>query len=358
MERTPGSSWLQHKLWDLVKSTSPTTFAKIAADIRDGSKPSIFGWYGSNEMDVECPNLSVTDVPNENADDRSRSDIVEFKDRKIYPRFGLFSFPQESFIGKVRISEKMDECIKTRYAEINHDFKKVGAYNVESYISSLPMPSSTHTENQKVIIYDSDVIELEKNKDLKNQRDLIKKHPFTSDMNYLSDFIDAMGDKPFIIMCNVCRSCEMSGEYENIGQLMHIDLLPNIINESYIFNDAPVVLSPHKKLPRLILSKQLCAMKPETPPAQKPFYPAELRGAESGLFIPPQTPVQTPVQPAGKKSSKIILKDPNTGNVIQDLVKGTQIDKDTGKIIDKPMLNKYLKYKAKYLALKSQVWLS
>ncbi len=328
---TTGASWLQTKIWKLLEATSPTEFAEFATQLKENQhSASIFGFYGSHDKDVECPNISVSDVPHEEVPLGTTPEIKKLYDKTIYPRFGLFSFPQESFIGKSRIMSDMKAQIDTKRKEIYNKIKQIsGLYHYEVPLREIPVPLSTYIdeETSKVVINNEDLKILEQKPDILWQRNLIKTHPFTLRMNYLSDFIEAIGNEPFIIICNVCRSCDCDGGYtyneSNKLKATNINFLPKLINESYIFNDMALFLQPPAiHIPPINIVAFECTLKPS------------LR-VDAPTFVMPQPRPQPQPQRKG-----IVIRDPHTRE---------EIDPQT---LNK---NKYLKYKAKYLGLKAKL---
>lgn len=326
MEPLTGAGWLQDQIWKLVDTTTPKKFAELCNNLRENSfKNSPFGFFGSPESNTECPNLSLSYIPQDSDDPLVKSEILKFGDKLVIPRYGLFSFPISEFLydsdpAQHLPIEDLPKNIEKKKKILAEKLTSLGVYGgLRTYFEYRPIPKSTFIGLDTIEFIKKDVEDFYKNQKYQEQNNIIPVHPDTYIINYLSDFVNGMGDRPFIIICNVCRSCALPGDYSKVRKLIanNIELFPSLINELYTANVSATKLDDTSpRLPKLnfdILMQQSSQ---------------------------PKTQIKTPrsiiIEYNGKKYD---LSDP-----IQKEAYKSAITK-----------SKYLKYKAKYLELKNKL---
>jgi hypothetical protein len=306
MDGLRGSSWLQDELWEkIVYSKSPLEFINNIQKTtkKGGLSNHLFGYYGSDTHEIECPNLSI-DL------------TLDHYSEPYLDRFGIFSAP-------ISVNESNKAIL------YNYNEKKNKSYSNRYLISKIPNPQmgnrSLHMDNNRSLHMDNNrslqFNLLNYTTSVNNPYNVEEEIPipyyriysqFATPFNFLHEFVFSISSQPFIIFCNICRSCDTSGyvEYPIYPDILPLDQLVNIFTQKI-----PTPLNPRA------LS----------------FKPHSLSVVDPSL---------TDVDPS------LSVVDPSLIEVDPSLT-----DVDPSEYIYSSSLKKYLKYKNKYIKLKKLLFI-
>lgn len=272
-----GSEWIQEILWKKIAySENAHQFIHNIREIKKDTGEEYFQYYGFHNKESTCPNLQIF-TENDNYD----SHYVE--------RFGIFSAP-------ISVNQEYMEDLlskKNKSLPSNYDH----TYRLVSYI-----PNYNISFNKKCLSnYHKqwDLLNVSKLSPPNNGKTQLPPLEFPiyyvpeSHYDFLHEFVNALGDLPFILFCNLCRNTE----------------------ELYTYPDN-------------ILGNELSIL-------EQQFTPFSF-SASAPPFNPAQTPVLAPAPTPAQDSAQVLApaQDPTS---------------------QKAEFKKYLKYKNKYLKLKNSL---
>lgn len=191
---TFGLAWTQERLWEIAKQSLPYNFVELLCRPHhdDISLSNFFGYFGSPDSEVLCPNIIM------NADEDSDTEKQSYSSFK--ERYGLIKCPIQ---------------INTDYMQQISDFKKAEGKELPEYNILRYMPKSRFMESNpdnKILSMQYNLINPTKMWSSAFQTRVYfplykEKLEKSYGLNFtLHDFVQIMGDRPFIILCFVCRN--------------------------------------------------------------------------------------------------------------------------------------------------------
>jgi hypothetical protein len=260
-----GAERLQDVIWkETVYADTPIKFIQSLTKLQD-SRGSIFCSFGSSTTTVQCPNLALGADTSALLDDR----------------FGIFSVPISI---NNEIYQKLRRNVESGTTKIRegHEFR---------LIAKSPTLHKFRNRNELWTDRDNDQYFLLNEQEKIFEGNTLTFPDYTGQNEYLHTFIEKLGNSPFIIFCNLCRTQERGQRYTPQPESDTLDKLITMISSAEPASaasaapQASAVISSAASAQASVVAKQEPAVVVAEPAPAAPFGLHVLNpGAKS--FVP------------------------------------------------------------------------